>query len=349
MKTHALPIAVTMGEPGGIGGEISLKAWIRRHELKLPPFFLIDDPLRLNSIAMRLNWNVPIKTIRKANDALELSESALPVFPIKLGMRAIPGQARRENASAVVESIRCAVGFAQRNEVAAIVTNPIQKKTLYDAGFEYPGHTEFLANLARMTKPPIMMLACKALRVVPVTVHQALAEAIRSLNQEKIIAAAEQTILSLRQDFAIELPHLMIAGLNPHAGEGGSMGREEIEIINPAINHLKRSGYSVTGPAPADTLFHDRARESYDAVICMYHDQALIPLKTVDFQSGVNITLGLPFIRTSPDHGTALEIAGSGAADESSFVAALAAAATINTNRQLSKIAAHECISQLAP
>ena len=349
MKTRSIPIAVTMGEPSGIGGEISLKAWIRRHELKLPPFFLIDDPVRLNSIAKRLNWDVPIRTIRRANDSLKLSEFALPVFPIKLNVQAIPGQARTDNASAVVESIRCAVDFVQRNEAAAIVTNPIQKKTLYDAGFEYPGHTEFLAKLARMTKPPIMMLACNALRVVPVTVHQALAEAIQSLNQEKIITAAEQTILSLRQDFAIERPHLMVSGLNPHAGEGGSMGREEIDIINPAINHLKRSGYSVSGPAPADTLFHNRARESYDAAICMYHDQALIPLKTIDFRSGVNITLGLPFIRTSPDHGTALEIAGTGAADESSFVAALKTAATITTNRKLSKLAGHECISHLAP
>jgi 4-hydroxythreonine-4-phosphate dehydrogenase len=337
MKTHSIPIAVTMGEPGGIGGEISLKAWLRRHELKLPPFFLIDDPDRLNNISSRLNWDIPIKSIRKANDALALSVSALPVFPIKLKAKDIPGQARTENAPAVLESIRCAVNFVQKNEASAIVTNPIQKKTLYDIGFEYPGHTEFLANLAQITKPPIMMLACNSLRVVPVTIHQALAEAIRSLNQEKIITAAEQTILSLRQDFAIKRPHLMIAGLNPHAGENGSMGREEIDIIDPAIKHLKRAGYSITGPAPADTLFHDRARENYDAAICMYHDQALIPLKTVDFRSGVNITLGLPFIRTSPDHGTALELAGTGAADESSFVAALKAAATIIANRKLSK------------
>tara|TARA_B100000686_G_scaffold321733_1_gene374735 strand:+ start:1063 stop:2079 length:1017 start_codon:yes stop_codon:yes gene_type:complete len=337
MKTHSIPIAVTMGEPGGIGGEISLKAWLRRHELKLPPFFLIDDPDRLNSISSQLNWDIPIKAIRKAKDALALSVSALPVFPIKLKAKAIPGQARTENASAVLESIRYAVNFVQKNEAGAIVTNPIQKKILYDIGFEYPGHTEFLANLAQITKPPVMMLACNSLRVVPVTIHQALAEAIQSLNQEKIITAAEQTILSLRQDFAIKRPHLMIAGLNPHAGENGSMGREEIDIIGPAIKHLKRAGHSITGPAPADTLFHDRARQNYDAAICMYHDQALIPLKTVDFRSGVNITLGLPFIRTSPDHGTALEIAGTGTADESSFVAALQAAATIFANRKLSK------------
>jgi len=343
------PIAVTMGEPSGIGGEISLKAWLRRRELGLAPFFLVDDPGRLKSIASRLDWNVPIEIIATAQDAIEQFETALPVLPISLDVPAIPGQPRSENSDAVVDSIRQAVRLVQSEDAAAVVTNPIQKKTLYDAGFDYPGHTEFLAELAQISTPPIMMLACDALRVVPVTVHQSLADAIRSLNQEKIIAASEQTILSLRQDFGIDRPHLMIAGLNPHAGEDGSMGREEIDIIRPAIDRLKRSGFSVTGPAPADTLFHDRARETYDAAICMYHDQALIPLKTIDFSSGVNITLGLPFVRTSPDHGTALEIAGTGAADESSFVAALASATSIVANRNASQSAGHERIFRLAP
>ena len=349
MMNISLPIAITMGEPSGIGGEIALKAWLRREELRLTPFFLVDDPNRLSSISSRLDWNVPVRIIDTARDALEVFSSAVPVLPTNLSIAAIPGQPRSENANTSVESIRRAVGLVLSYEAAAVVTNPIQKKTLYDAGFDHPGHTEFLAELARIPKPPIMMLACDALRVVPVTVHQSLADAIRSLSKEKIIAASEQTILSLRQDFGIDRPNLMVAGLNPHAGEDGSMGREEIDIIQPAITHLKRLGYSITGPAPADTLFHDRARESYDAAICMYHDQALIPLKTIDFRSGVNITLGLPFVRTSPDHGTALEIAGTGAADESSFVAALRAAASIFVNRNASQQTGHERIFRLAP
>ncbi|MEL0112542.1 MAG: 4-hydroxythreonine-4-phosphate dehydrogenase PdxA [Rickettsiales bacterium] len=334
MITNTGPIAVTMGEPSGIGGEIAIKAWQQRELLNLPPFFLIDAPQRVKGIAGRLEWDVAVQPIDRPEDASGCFVTHLPVLPLELPVPAIPGQPRSENGAAVISSIQQAVELTLAGRAAAVVTNPIQKKTLYDAGFEYPGHTEFIAKLCRTGNPPIMMLACSELRVVPVTIHQSLAEALKSLRTETIIETALQTGAALASDFGIERPDLAVAALNPHAGEDGSMGREEIDIIRPAIEELKRLGHSVTGPAPADTLFHERARKTYDAAICMYHDQALIPLKTIDFRSGVNITLGLPIVRTSPDHGTALEIAGTGVADEASFVAALKSASGITMHRQ---------------
>jgi 4-hydroxythreonine-4-phosphate dehydrogenase len=258
---------------------------------------------------------------------------------------AMPGQPQPENSRAVVASIERAVALVQSGDAAAVVTNPIQKKALYDSGFSFPGHTEFLASLTENGAVPVMMLACAELRVVPVTVHQSLIAAVTSLRQEKIVETAKETMRSLVRDFGIDRPHVVIAALNPHAGEEGTMGREEIEIIRPAVETLKREGYSVTGPAPADTLFHATARSAYDAVVCMYHDQALIPLKTIDFKSGVNVTLGLPFVRTSPDHGTALEIAGTGVADEASFVAALRMAASMVENRHRNEMVFHDQFS----
>ncbi len=217
---------------------------------------------------------------------------------------------------------------------AALVTNPIHKESLYDAGFRHKGHTEFLAALSGIDHAPVMMLACEGLRVVPVTIHVALAEAIAALDAGSIVHCARVTAAALVEDFAIRRPAIAVAALNPHAGEGGHMGREEIDIIQPAVARLAADGLDVRGPLPADTLFHDRARQGYDAVICMYHDQALIPLKTVDFANGVNITLGLPFVRTSPDHGVAFDIAGTGRADPSSLVAALGLARDMARRRE---------------
>lgn len=341
MSADGHPLVVTMGEPGGIGGEITLKAWMTRETADIPPFFAIDNVERLQAISERLGWDIPVREITDPGETLSVFPQALPVIPLSLARGSTPGQPMPENSRAVVNSIERAVEFVRSGEAAAVVTNPIQKKALYDSGFDFPGHTEFLAHLSGADATPVMMLACNELRVVPVTVHQSLSEAISSLRQQAIVETAQETIRALVREFGVDRPHLMIAALNPHAGEEGAMGREEIEIIRPAVEELKQAGYSVTGPAPADTLFHERARSAYDAVICMYHDQALIPLKTIDFRSGVNITLGLPFVRTSPDHGTALEIAGTGVADESSLVAALKTASLMAENRRRIEMASH--------
>ncbi len=337
MKIQPRPIAVTMGDPSGISGEITLKAWWAKERTGLPVFFVIDDPDRLARLSERLGWDIKVVQIENPAEAGDVFSLALPVLPLELPKPPIPGQPQLENAVSVIASIERAVEWVQAGIASAVVTNPIHKKVLYDSGFKYPGHTEFLASLAGCSDDPVMLLACEQLKVVPVTVHQALSQAITSLTRERVFQVVMTTNKALRQDFAIDRPHIMVAALNPHAGEGGTMGLEEIEIIAPAVEDLKRSGYSVTGPTPADTLFHDRARAAYDAVVCMYHDQALIPLKTIDFRSSVNVTLGLPFVRTSPDHGTAFEIAGTGVADESSLVAALKVASHIFMNRIRSK------------
>jgi 4-hydroxythreonine-4-phosphate dehydrogenase len=237
------------------------------------------------------------------------------------------------NATAVIDAIRHGTELVQAGRASGIVTNPIQKHVLVKAGFKYPGHTEFLAELAGPGTQPVMMLACPGLRVVPVTVHLALTDAIASLDTERIVTTARIVNAALRTDFSIEHPRLAVAGLNPHAGEGGLFGREEIEIIEPALKILRAEGLNITGPLPPDTMFHAAARAGYDAALCMYHDQALIPLKTIDFERGVNITLGLPFVRTSPDHGTAINIAGTGRANAESLIAALATAAQMAAAR----------------
>ncbi|HZL58462.1 MAG TPA: 4-hydroxythreonine-4-phosphate dehydrogenase PdxA [Stellaceae bacterium] len=318
----SLPLALTMGEPAGIGGEIALKAWTERDAAAVPPFFAIDDPARLAGLAAQLGLAVPVRQIAEAADAARIFPSALPVLPQKLMRPSIPGKPDPANAPAVIAAIERAATLVRAHRAGAMVTNPIQKEALYAAGFKYPGHTEFLGHLAG-TDHPIMMLAGPELRVVPVTVHLSIVEALASLTTEAIVTAGRVTAEALRRDFGIARPRLAVAALNPHAGEGGAMGREEIEIIVPAVRALAALGIAVSGPAPADTLFHPAARRRYDAVICMYHDQALIPLKTIDFERGVNVTLGLPFVRTSPDHGTALDIAGQGVADPASLIAAL--------------------------
>jgi len=316
------PIALTMGEPAGIGGEITLKAWLRRAE-GVPPFFAIDDPDRLGRLAETLGWTVPVRAVAGPEEAAACFGEALGVLPRRLAHPVLMGRPDPANARAVIAAIVSAVELARAGRAAAVVTNPIQKETLYTAGFRHPGHTEFLEELAGNDAKAIMMLACPGLRVVPVTVHLALRDAVQRLKTEAIVAAGRITARALMSDFGLDRPRLAVAGLNPHAGENGTMGREEIEIIAPAVETLRSEGHSVTGPFPADTLFHAAARRRYDAVICMYHDQALIPLKTIDFDRGVNVTLGLPFIRTSPDHGTATDIAGKGSANPDSLIAAL--------------------------
>jgi 4-hydroxythreonine-4-phosphate dehydrogenase len=320
------PLVLTMGEPAGIGGEVAIAAWSRR-SAGIPAFALIDDPARLRALATHLGLSVEIREIADPADAVTAWPSALPVLPLRLAVPSTPGKLEPRNADAVIGSIELAVRLVASGAASAIVTNPIHKQVLAEAGFKHPGHTEFLAELAGPGTVPIMMLACPGLRVVPITVHMALQDAIRSLTVERVVRAGRITAAALKRDFAIARPRLAFAGLNPHAGEGGLFGREEIEIIAPALAELRRDGILVQGPLPADTMFHLGARATYDAALCMYHDQALIPLKTIDFERGVNVTLGLPFVRTSPDHGTALDIAGTGRASPESLIAALSLAA----------------------
>ncbi|MCK5275774.1 MAG: 4-hydroxythreonine-4-phosphate dehydrogenase PdxA [Alphaproteobacteria bacterium] len=327
------PIALTMGEPAGVGAEIALKAWMRREELSLPPFFLLDDPRRLARLAEKLNWRVDVAEIDVPADTEQAFDQYLPVLPRPLPGSVLPGTPNPANARAVLSAIEDAAGLVQDGAAAALVTNPINKAVLYEAGFSHPGHTEYLAELAGPDTKPVMMLACPGLRVVPVTIHIPLREVAERLDQGEIECVIRITAHALKSDFGVKNPQIVVAGLNPHAGEGGAMGREEIEIIKPAVDVLKSEGIHVLGPAPADTLFHERMRPTYDAAICMYHDQALIPIKTIDFHNGVNITLGLPFVRTSPDHGTAFEIAGTGVADERSLVAAIREAAAMAERR----------------
>jgi 4-hydroxythreonine-4-phosphate dehydrogenase len=316
------PIAVTMGEPAGIGGEITLKSWLRRAE-GVPAFFAIDDPDRLARLAALLGWSVPLHAVAGPEEAAACFHEALGVLPRRLVHPVLMGRPDPANARAVIAAIVSAVELARSGRAAAVVTNPIQKETLYAAGFRHPGHTEFLEELAGGDAKAIMMLACPGLRVVPVTVHVALKDALQRLKTGDIATAGRITVRALMSDFGIARPRLTVAGLNPHAGEAGALGREEIDVIAPAVETLRAEGHAVSGPFPADTLFHAAARKRYDAALCMYHDQALIPLKTIDFDRGVNATLGLPFVRTSPDHGTALDIAGRGSANPESLIAAL--------------------------
>ncbi|MBM3564949.1 MAG: 4-hydroxythreonine-4-phosphate dehydrogenase PdxA [Alphaproteobacteria bacterium] len=327
------PLALTMGEPAGIGAETTLLAWLGRERHHLPPFFLVDDPARMTAMAKRLALAIPIREIDGPEMARAVFRSSLPVLPESLPHPVEPGRPDPANGKAVLQSIKRSVDLVKAKRAAAIVTNPIHKATLYKTGFPFPGHTEFLADLAEISTPPIMMLACESLRVVPVTIHVSLTEAIRSLTIDAIVIKTAITAKALAHNFGIRTPRLAIAGLNPHAGEEGGMGNEEETIIRPAIERLKERGIDVTGPWPPDTMFAPHLRQSYDAAICMYHDQALIPIKTIAFDETVNVTLGLPFVRTSPDHGTAFDIAGRGIAKPNSLIAALRMAARMAAMR----------------
>lgn len=311
-----VPLALTMGDPAGIGPEITQAAWARLRR-EGPAFCVMGDPSLYGAIPLR------ICSPETLAEAIAGFDEALPVLPVRLAEAARPGQPDPANAAAILESIRTAVALTQAGHCAAVVTNPINKAVLQAAGFQHPGHTEFLAELTGHAGCEVMMLACPQLRVVPVTIHVSLARAIAQLSEAGIVRVAMTTAAALRADFGIAAPRLAVAGLNPHAGENGLMGDEEAHIIAPAIAALRRAGVDASGPWPPDTMFTPAARARYDAAICQYHDQALIPLKTLDMDGGVNITLGIGLVRTSPDHGTAYDIAGQGVAAPDSLVAAL--------------------------
>jgi 4-hydroxythreonine-4-phosphate dehydrogenase len=324
------PLALTMGDPAGIGPELILRAWLRREDVKVP-FFVVADPEALRELARRLALNAPIGVTNPAG-AIETFASALPVVPLGVSAAPTPGKPDSAFAHATIESIDRAVGYVHSGEASAIVTNPIAKHVLYEAGFGFPGHTEYLGELASRwgaRAQPVMMLWSTALCVVPVTIHIPLADAPKALTQDLIVSTARIVAADLIDRFGIARPRLAVAGLNPHAGENGAMGREEIETIAPAIAQLRAEGLDVTGPHPADTMFHAAARARYDVALTMYHDQGLIPIKTLAFDTGVNVTLGLPFVRTSPDHGTAFDIAGKGLANPVSLIEAMRLAARL--------------------
>jgi 4-hydroxythreonine-4-phosphate dehydrogenase len=323
------PLALTLGEPAGIGPDIALAAWLQRKELRLPPFYLLGDPDFIGNRATMLSLDVPLAEVR-AEDALQAFADVLPVVGTGHLATAKPGQPDASSADSAIGSIRHAVADVIAGRAGAVVTNPIAKSVLYRAGFRYPGHTEFLAALAAGDATPllpVMMLWSPTLSVVPVTIHMSLRDAIAQLSSELIVNTTRIVDAGLKRGFGIAHPRLAISGLNPHAGEDGGLGHEECAIITPAIEILRGDGIDVRGPLPADTMFHEAARKTYDCALCMYHDQALIPIKTLAFDDAVNVTLGLPFIRTSPDHGTAFDIAGSGRANPSSLIAALRLAA----------------------
>lgn len=335
MADASRPLALTMGEPAGIAGEIAIKAWHAPDGRPVPAFCVIGDPDWLRAEAHRVKSHVHVVEVASLAEGAKRFFEGIPVLVERLAAKAAPAKPDARNAAAVVASISKAVGLAQAGQAAGVVTNPIHKATLYSAGFKFPGHTEFLAELCGGARP-VMMLAIEGLRVVPVTVHLSLAQACAALTTEAIVRSAMTAHDALLRDFGIAAPRLAVAALNPHAGEGGAMGAEEATVIGPAVGALQAQGVDVKGPLPADTLFHAGARARYDAVICMYHDQALIPLKTLDFAGGVNVTLGLPIVRTSPDHGTAFDIAGQDKADPSSLLAALRLAARIASQRKRS-------------
>ena len=323
------PLALTSGEPAGIGPDIAIAAWLRRNELSLPPFYLLADRAFVADRAKLLGLKVEIAD-SCPEDAPAAFANALPVVATGHVATARPGLPDATSADAALASIRQAVGDVMTGKAGAVVTNPIAKSVLYRSGFRHPGHTEFLAELAAeggRVPQPVMMLWSPALAVVPVTIHVSLRDALAQLSTDLIVTTARIAVADLKARFGLANPRLAVSGLNPHAGEDGSLGDEEITIVAPAVEMLRAEGIDARGPMPADTMFHAAARNSYDCAICMYHDQALIPIKTVTFDDAVNVTLGLPFIRTSPDHGTAFDIAGTGRANPSSLVAALRLAA----------------------
>ncbi|MGA2286964.1 4-hydroxythreonine-4-phosphate dehydrogenase PdxA [Bradyrhizobium sp.] len=327
----AKPLALTSGEPAGIGPDITIKAWLRRNELALPAFYLLGDRDFLGHRAKTLGLAVRLAEVR-AEDAIDAFADALPVVATGHAATAQPGRPDSTSAEAAMASIRQAVRDVVAGRAAAVVTNPIAKNVLYRAGFRHPGHTEFLAELAASNghaPQPVMMLWSPALAVVPVTIHLSLRAAISQLSRDLIVSTVRIVVADLKARFGLAHPRLALSGLNPHAGEDGSLGTEEQTIVAPAVEILRADGIEIRGPLPADTMFHDAARKTYDCAICMYHDQALIPIKTLAFEDAVNVTLGLPFVRTSPDHGTAFDIAGSGRANPSSLIAALRLAARI--------------------
>jgi 4-hydroxythreonine-4-phosphate dehydrogenase len=337
------PLALTLGEPAGIGPDLALAVWRRRAEFALPAFYVLADPDYLQRRAKRLNLDIPIKTVTPRAAAATFS-SALPVVAIDVAVTAEPGHPDRSSAPAAVASIRRAVADVMAGAASAVVTNPVAKNVLYNWGFAEPGHTEFLAKLVEEATGrafhPVMMLWAPELAVVPVTIHLPLKDIFGQLTTELIVDTGRIVARDLVRRFGLARPRLAIAGLNPHAGEEGTLGEEDHAIVAPAVAQLKADGIDARGPLPADSMFHEQARSSYDAALCMYHDQALIPIKTLAFDHAVNVTLGLPLVRTSPDHGTAFDIAGTGKADPTSLVAALKLAARLSMAESAASLAA---------
>jgi 4-hydroxythreonine-4-phosphate dehydrogenase len=326
----SLPLALTLGEPAGVGPDLTLAVWSKRRELSLPPFYVIADCNFLTARAKALGLDVPLAEATPAS-AADTFQRALPVLPLGANVTSQPGKPDASSAPAAISSIRTAVADVLAGRACALVTNPIAKSVLYEAGFAHPGHTEFLAQLAEQATGKrvrtVMMLWSPELAVVPVTIHIALRAVMDALTADLIFETGRIAARDAANRLGIANPRLAVAGLNPHAGESGTIGNEDRDVIAPAVARLRTDGINASGPLSADTMFHAAARETYDIAVCMYHDQALIPIKTLAFDHGVNATLGLPYVRTSPDHGTAFDLAGTGRASPNSLVAALKLAA----------------------
>jgi 4-hydroxythreonine-4-phosphate dehydrogenase len=317
------PLAVSLGDPAGVGPEVVGKCWDHRGRFDLPPFVAIGDPRSLAAV-----WDGPIATIDDPREADSAFDVGLPILPIASVDTDLPGHPSVAGAHCSLDALELAVGLARSGSAAAVVTGPVSKQQLYGIGFSHPGQTEFVAERCGVSPVNVaMMLAGPTLRTVPVTTHIPLGAVVETLTPSLIEARGRAALRGLQRNFGIADPRLAVAGINPHAGEGGTLGREEIDLIIPAIEALRAEGWRVTGPHPADTMFHAAARVNYDCALCMYHDQALIPLKALHFEDGVNITLGLPIIRTAPDHGTAFDIAGQDRADPRAMAAAIRVAA----------------------
>ena len=328
------PLALSLGDPAGIGPEIVVKAW-RALRHTGPAFMVVGDARSLSAAGGEATT---IRAVQTPAEAASAFEGALPILDIPLSDDVVPGRSSSAVAGLIVRWIEVAAGLAIAGAASGLVTGPIAKAPLYAAGFRFPGHTEFLADLApppqdETARGPEMTLTAADLRVALVTIHEPLARVPGLLTLEAIVNAGLVTAHALTGDFGVAAPRLAVAGLNPHAGEGGAIGREEIAIVAPAVRALREAGIDATGPHPADSLFHPEARARYDAALCLYHDQALIPVKMLDFWGGVNVTLGLPFVRTSPDHGVGFDIAGKNVARPDSLIAALRLAAAIAARR----------------
>jgi 4-hydroxythreonine-4-phosphate dehydrogenase len=314
-----LPLALALGDPAGVGPELSAKAWEARHTHRLPPFFVVGDARSIAAV-----WDGPIVRLDDPARAVEVFDEALPLIQVEDAGTIVPGEPNPAGARCSLDSLELAVGLTRGGAAAALVTSPVSKVHLYGIGFVHPGQTEFVAERCGVSRENVvMMLAGPTLRTVPITTHVPLKDVPGLISIDLIISKARTTERGLSRDFGIARPRLAIAGFNPHAGESGALGREEIDFVIPAIERLREEGIDIVGPMAADTMFHPRARAEFDAALCLYHDQALIPIKTLHFDEGVNMTLGLPIIRTSPDHGTAFNIAGQNRANPGATIAAI--------------------------
>jgi 4-hydroxythreonine-4-phosphate dehydrogenase len=330
-KDYIAPLVLTMGEPAGVSAEITAQTWLALRGDSSQQFCLIGDGALFEARAKAVGFDVSFIRVERVADCSKVFGRGVPVLHRALPAASISSKLDVRNSGAVIAAIDEAVKLCVSGDASGMVTNPIQKETLYDVGFKHQGHTDYLASLVNLSGHEVMMLVGDGLRAVPVTVHIPLADVPKALTTEAIFTQGKVVSESLTKWFGIERPRLAVTGINPHAGENGAMGKEDQTVVAPAVALLKAAGIDVFGPISADTAFHPEARATYDAILCMYHDQALIPVKTLDFHGGVNVTLGLPFIRTSPDHGTALGIAGKGVANPTSLIAAIRLASSMAT------------------